>query len=89
MNKFSVTIVSAIALTMAMPLLAQDMEDTITVTSSIFDHHGMVPEENSAYGANTSIDLIFFPGIFFLIFIGSTYSLSKSISLDVSSSKKW
>jgi Raf kinase inhibitor-like YbhB/YbcL family protein len=57
MNKLSVTIVSVIALTMAMPLLAQDMEDTITVTSSIFDHHGMVPEENSAYGANTSIDL--------------------------------
>ena len=57
MNKLSATIVSAIGLTMAMPMLAQDMEDTITVTSSIFDHHGMVPEENSAYGANTSIDL--------------------------------
>ncbi|MDB3993975.1 YbhB/YbcL family Raf kinase inhibitor-like protein [Gammaproteobacteria bacterium] len=57
MNKLSVTIVSAIALAMTMPSLAQDMEDTITVTSSIFDHHGMVPEENSAYGANTSIDL--------------------------------
>ena len=57
MNKLSATIVSAIALTMAMPILAQDMEDTITVTSSIFDHHGTVPEENSAYGANTSIDL--------------------------------
>ena len=57
MNKLSVTIVSAIALVMTMPSLAQDMEDTITVTSSIFDHHGMVPEENSAYGANTSIDL--------------------------------
>lgn len=57
MNKLSATIVSAIALTMAMPMLAQDMEDTITVTSSIFDHHGTVPEENSAYGANTSIDL--------------------------------
>lgn len=38
------------------PLLAQ-MEDTITVTSSAFDHHGMVPEQNSAYGANQSIDL--------------------------------
>ena len=36
--------------------LAQ-MEDTITVSSSAFDHHGMVPEDNSAYGANQSIDL--------------------------------
>jgi Raf kinase inhibitor-like YbhB/YbcL family protein len=33
------------------------MEDTIAVSSSAFDHHGMVPEENSAYGANQSIDL--------------------------------
>lgn len=33
------------------------MEDTIAVTSSAFDHHGMVPEDNSAYGANQSIDL--------------------------------
>jgi len=33
------------------------MEDTITVSSSAFDHHGMVPEDNSAYGANRSIDL--------------------------------
>jgi Raf kinase inhibitor-like YbhB/YbcL family protein len=33
------------------------MEDTITVSSSAFDHHGMVPEANSAYGANQSIDL--------------------------------
>ncbi len=33
------------------------MEDTITISSSAFDHHGMVPEENSAYGANQSIDL--------------------------------
>ena len=38
------------------PVLGQ-MEDTITVTSSAFDHHGMVPEDNSAYGANRSIDL--------------------------------
>jgi len=41
----------------ASQLFAQDIPETITVTSSIFDHHGMVPEENSAYGANTSIDL--------------------------------
>ena len=42
---------------LAVNCLSQDMEDTITVTSAIFEHHGMVPEENSAYGANTSIDL--------------------------------
>ena len=57
MNKLTTVITTIIALAFTMPLVAQDMEDTITVTSSIFDHHGMVPEENSAYGANTSIDL--------------------------------
>ena len=36
---------------------AQDIPETITVTSSVFDHHGMVPEAYSAYGDNTSIDL--------------------------------
>lgn len=41
----------------AASLSAAEMEDTITVTSSAFDHHGMVPEGNSAYGANESIDL--------------------------------
>lgn len=35
----------------------QAQEESISVTSSAFDHHGMVPEENSAYGANKSIDL--------------------------------
>lgn len=57
MNKLIAIISTTIALVFAVPLVAQDMEDTITVTSSIFDHHGMVPEENSAYGANTSVDL--------------------------------
>lgn len=36
---------------------AQEVPETITVTSSIFEHHGMVPEENSAYGDNISIDI--------------------------------
>ncbi len=36
---------------------AQDIPETITVTSSAFEHHGMVPLANSAYGDNTSIDL--------------------------------
>ena len=36
---------------------AQDIPETITVASSAFEHHGMVPLANSAYGDNTSIDL--------------------------------
>ena len=36
---------------------AQDAPETISVTSSAFDHHGMVPESNSAYGENVSVDL--------------------------------
>ena len=42
---------------MAFEVSAQDAPETISVTSSAFDHHGMVPESNSAYGANVSIDL--------------------------------
>ena len=36
---------------------AADIPETIEVTSSVFAHHGMVPDEYSAYGANKSIDL--------------------------------
>ena len=43
--------------TMAIEVGAQDAPETILVTSSAFDHHGMVPESNSAYGENVSIDL--------------------------------
>jgi Raf kinase inhibitor-like YbhB/YbcL family protein len=32
---------------------AAEMEDTITVSSSAFDHHGMVPLAYTAYGDNT------------------------------------
>ena len=42
---------------MAFEVGAQDAPETISVTSSAFDHHGMVPESNSAYGENMSIDL--------------------------------
>lgn len=45
------------ALLLSLQIYAQDIPETITVTSSTFDHHGMVPLENSAYGDNTSIDL--------------------------------
>ena len=53
-----ITALSGIATALfCVQILAQDVPDTIAVTSSIFDHHGTVPEENSAYGDNTSIDL--------------------------------
>jgi len=45
------------ALLLSLQIYAQDIPETISVTSSTFDHHGMVPLENSAYGDNTSIDL--------------------------------
>ncbi len=38
-------------------VLAADAPESVTVTSTAFDHHGMVPEANSAYGANESIEL--------------------------------
>lgn len=48
----------SVLLVLALPVqLIAQMEDTITVTSTAFEHHGMVPEQNSAYGANESIDL--------------------------------
>jgi Raf kinase inhibitor-like YbhB/YbcL family protein len=44
----------AIGLTTLPALLsAAEMEDTITVSSSAFEHHGMVPLAYSAYGDNT------------------------------------
>ena len=53
-----ITALSGIATALfCVQILAQAIPDTIAVTSSIFDHHGTVPEENSAYGDNTSIDL--------------------------------
>jgi Raf kinase inhibitor-like YbhB/YbcL family protein len=41
----------------AITLNAAEMEDTIVISSSAFDHHGTVPEHYSAYGDNHSIDL--------------------------------
>jgi Raf kinase inhibitor-like YbhB/YbcL family protein len=38
-------------------LSAAEMEDTIVVSSSAFEHHGTVPEHYSGYGDNHSIDL--------------------------------
>ena len=48
---------AATALLFSFAVHAQDIPETIAVTSSVFEHHGMVPLENSAYGDNTSIDL--------------------------------
>jgi Raf kinase inhibitor-like YbhB/YbcL family protein len=36
---------------------AADVPETITVTSSTFDHHGTIPLENTAYGDNEPISL--------------------------------
>jgi Raf kinase inhibitor-like YbhB/YbcL family protein len=56
--KKSISMVGALAaMLFSLSGVAQDIPETITVTSSAFDHHGMVPLANSAYGDNTSIDL--------------------------------
>lgn len=57
MKKLITTLCAMSALLISVQGIAQDIPETITVTSSVFDHHGTVPEANSAYGANTSIDL--------------------------------
>lgn len=46
---------AALALLVLLPgsASAAEMEDTITVSSSAFEHHGMVPLAYSAYGDNT------------------------------------
>jgi hypothetical protein len=57
MRKLITTLSALTTVLLCAQIFAQDIPETITVTSSVFDHHGTVPEENSAYGANTSIDL--------------------------------
>ena len=57
MKSLLIKTVAAFSCVFAVQGLAQEAPETIAVTSSIFEHHGIVPEENSAYGANTSIDL--------------------------------
>ena len=42
---------------MSAPVMAADAPETVTVTSGAFEHHGTVPERNTAYGDNASIDL--------------------------------
>ena len=57
MKKLMITIFVATTLLLSLQVFAQEIPETITVTSSVFDHHGTVPLEYSAYGDNTSIDL--------------------------------
>ncbi len=45
------------ALAISVQVLAADIPDTVTVSSSVFDHHGTIPLEYTAYGDNKSIDL--------------------------------
>ena len=57
MKRHLVSLACFLFATLAIEVGAQDAPETISVTSSAFDHHGMVPEANSAYGDNVSIDL--------------------------------
>ena len=60
MKKLTITIsglAALLSMLMSFQILAADAPETITVTSNVFDHHGMVTEAYSAYGDNTSIDL--------------------------------
>jgi len=57
MKNILTTLSAMAALLFSLQGLAQEAPETITVTSSVFDHHGTVPEEYSAYGDNRSIDL--------------------------------
>ena len=56
MRKFT-SLIGIATLALSLNVYGADAPETITVTSSAFDHHGTVPEEYSAYGDNKSIDL--------------------------------
>lgn len=58
MKRHLVNLACFLLATLVLEVGAQDAPETISVTSSAFEHHGMVPEANSAYGDNTSIDLV-------------------------------
>ena len=57
MIRHLLSLVSVLIAVLALEVSAQDAPETISVISSTFDHHGMVPEVNSAYGDNVSVDL--------------------------------
>lgn len=57
LNKTLTTVALALSLTFSLAsglALAAEMEDTITVSSTAFEHHGTVPLQFSAYGENIS-----------------------------------
>jgi Raf kinase inhibitor-like YbhB/YbcL family protein len=56
MGKFT-SLIGMATLALSLNIYGADAPETITVTSSAFEHHGTVPEEYSAYGDNKSIDL--------------------------------
>ena len=56
MREFT-SLIGMAALALSLNVYGASAPETITVTSSAFDHHGTVPEEYSAYGDNKSIDL--------------------------------
>ena len=56
MRKFT-SLIGMATLALSLNVYGADAPETITVTSSAFDHHGTVPEEYSAYSENKSIDL--------------------------------
>lgn len=56
MRKFT-SLIGMATLALSLSVYGASAPETITVTSSAFDHHGTVPEEYSAYGDNKSIDL--------------------------------
>ncbi|MEX2129890.1 MAG: hypothetical protein WD772_00260, partial [Pseudohongiellaceae bacterium] len=57
-DRFSRIIFGAVAaLLLSNVAGAADAPETISVTSSAFEHHGTVPLANTAYGDNQSIDI--------------------------------
>jgi len=56
MGKFT-KLIGLATLALSLNVYAADVPETITVTSSAFDHHGTVPEEYTAYSENKSIDI--------------------------------
>jgi Raf kinase inhibitor-like YbhB/YbcL family protein len=57
MKKMLAALGAATTLLLTLQAYAQEIPETITVTSSAFEHHGTVPLANSAYGDNTSVDV--------------------------------
>lgn len=57
MNTPAKLLAACLLTSVASLVTAADAPETITVTSSAFEHHGTIPLANTAYGDGTSIDL--------------------------------